>query len=1194
MKRRKKIFLWSFFISVIITLVLGTIFFLYSSELKISKEKEKIIEQINLFSRMGDVFFLKNRELLFFNILDFYLKNNKDISFIILKEKNKILFASPKKIPKEVMRLLNGLTLGKKRMGEKVGPYYIFYKKINDNTSLFFISSVQKIEKGVYSVKVLSLFAVLGVIFIVFLTHLIVFVIVAKNVDQKIRESEDKFQKLVENIPAGVLIIDRGKIVYANPTAIDMLGARSEDEVIGKPPVEFVEDKFKEKSIERQKAFESGVKTLPPVRGQLKRADGKTLWVETRSLLIKYRGRNAVQSIMWDISKVKEAEEELLKTKNHLENLYNSSDMMIFSLDKEYRYLSFNRLYKSIMEKYWKVEIKKGMNLLEIIKDEEEREKAKRNFDKALKGESFIRIEEYGDGELGKQYYEIIYTPLKENNGEIVGIIVFIRDITSRVNIESEIRRLSRVVETSPQGIVIFDLDFRIVYANKRAMEIVKWDYEKELLGREIFNFVREEDFSVFSEKIVPVLKNKETWSGEIPMYRRDGVLIPTEIHASAVVNERGEIENFVVIFSDITERKKAEIALKEAYEFTKTIFSSIPAAVFSKDREGKYLLVNEEFASYAGMTPDEMRGKTVRECWPEEASLIYQDKDIELMEADGEQIYEYYLPHKKRGKVPGIFHKACFHDAEGKVAGLVGVFLDLSELKKTQAALKESEERSRAILEALPDIIFTLDENGRFLSYHTPSEGILFLSPEHFLGKKVNEVLPEKLAERTFEAMRIVKKKGETYLYEYNLVLNNETKWFEARMVKKGEKEFLVIVRDITENKKLERQLVQAQKMETVGTLAGGIAHDFNNILTVINGYCEIGLNKAKENKPVINEIKSIYDATKRAIKLVSQLLAFSRKQLISPRVLDLNKMISDLYDMLKRLISEDIHLEFKFNEKDLKIRIDPSQLEQILVNLVVNAKDAIEEKGNKAKEKKITIETGLVFIDNEYVKEHPGSREGEFVVISVSDTGIGMSKEVRDKVFEPFFTTKEVGKGTGLGLSTVYGIVKQNNGFVYIYSEEGEGTSVKVYFPRVKGTAGESIKKKKIKRIDKKGRGETILIVEDSDDVRMFLKDALESLGYNVVESSNGREALEVFNKMKSEIDLVITDLVMPEMNGKELSDRISEIKKDVKIIFTSGYTKNHIAHRGIIKEGITLLQKPYSLNELSEKIRDILETN
>ncbi len=1190
MEKRQKVFLWSFFISILFTVILGRLFFLYASQLKVEKEIEKINEQLGLFSEMGRVFFIKNKENLYFIILNCFLRDNKKLSYIFIVREKKIQFKTPAKVSSDILKIAMKCG-GKNISGKKTGDFYCFSRRINSESFLVFLSVKRQIEKGVRSVKFFSFLAVIIVALIVLIIHNFVFKYVSKNMDQKIKETEDKFKKLIENNPAGVLIIEEGKIVYANPTAVRMLGAKSENEILGKPPVEFVEDKYREKSLRRLKAFEGGAKELPPVKGELKRLDGSRLWIETRSLLIEYDGKKAIQSIMWDISELKSAEDELLKTKKHLEDLYNSANMMIFSLDKKYCYLSFNQLYKEIVKQNWGVEIKNGMNILKIISNYEDRKKAKENFDRALSGESFIKVEEFSGKNFRRRYYENIYSPLKGNRGEIEGLIVFVRDVTERINIEREIRRLSRVVETSQQGIVIFDLDFKIVYANKKALEIVNWNQNEDISGREVFDFISKENFYFFYERIIPLLRKGKTWRGEISMYGKEGVLIPAEVHASAVVSGEGEIENFVVIFSDISQRKRAEVALKEAYEFTKTIFSSIPAAIFSKDREGRYLLVNEEFASYAGMTPDEMRGKTVQECWPENVSLIYKDKDLELIEADGEQIYEYYLPHKERGKVPGIFHKACFHDAEGKVAGLVGVFMDLSELKKTQAALKESEERSRAILEALPDIIFTLDEEGRFLSYHTPSEKVSLLAQEHFIGKKIEEVLSDELAGKTKKAMKIVKDSGETYVYEYNLISEYETKWFEARMVKKGKKEFLVIVRDVTENKKLERRLIQAQKMETVGTLAGGIAHDFNNILTIINGYCEIGLRKIKESKGVFNEIRAIYDASQRAIKLVSQLLAFSRKQLISPKVLNLNELISNLYSMLKRLISEDIHLELHLNKENLKIKMDPSQIEQILVNLVVNAKDAIEEKGKEVKEKKITIETGKVFIDSEYVREHPGSWEGEFVMFSVSDTGIGMSKEVREKVFEPFFTTKEVGKGTGLGLSTVYGIVKQNNGFIYIYSEEGEGTSVKVYFPLTKGKDKEKLKEEDEKVVAKDGKGEVILIVEDSRDVRSFLRDALKTLGYRVIESEDGKEALKIFRQRKDEINLVITDLIMPKMNGKELADKIIKIKKDIKIIYTSGYTENHIAHRGIIDKGVTLLQKPYSLNELSEKIKKVL---
>jgi len=1027
-------------------------------------------------------------------------------------------------------------------------------------------------------------------VIIIFLTHYFIFNSLYKKFKHKIEEGNENLLNILENIPTAILFIKDRKIIFVNEAGVKMLRGNTKEEILGRPPIDFVAEGQKEISIKRAEAFEKGVKELPIFRGKIKRLDGSYLWVETKSRLIEFNGDTIIQSMMWDITKLKETEENLLRANAQLNNIYNSSNLMIFSLDKEYRYISFNKLYEEKMKTIWNVDIKKGINVLDLIDDLTLRKKAKEKFDRVLSGEYIEEKQEF-DLPLGRKYLWTTYSPLKNNEDIIVGLTVFIKDITSEITAKKEVSKLLKVIQTSPQGIAIFDETFKISYVNKKAYELGNWDSENEILGKDISFFFREEDYSKVFEKIIPKLRKGEVWSGEIIMKKKDQSTVLTELYASGVLDDKGEVESFFILFSDITEKKKIENELKEAYEFTRTVLSSIPAPVFSKDRYGRFLIVNEEFSKYVGMSPKEIRGKTTDELWPSEASEFYKKKDQELMETDGEDIYEFYLIHKDRGKVPGVFHKACFHNAEGNVAGIVGVFIDLSELKTTQRALQDSEEKSKAILDAIPDMLFIIDKDLKFITFQASNKDALLLSPEDFIGKKMDTLLPPLIVDKTRKAVEQVDKTGEISIYEYTLDINNEQNWFEARMVKKAENEFLVMVRNITKNKQLESQLVQSQKMETIGTLAGGIAHDFNNILTIINGYCEIGLRKIKNNKNIENELTFIYKATQKAIKLVSQLLAFSRKQLISPKLLDINKTIKNLYSMLKRLIPENIYLELELAEEELIISIDPSQIEQILVNLIVNAKDAILNNKNKEQERKIKITTSRERFDDDYFITHTESIKGDYVLIIVSDTGMGMSEEVKQKVFEPFFTTKPRGKGTGLGLSMVYGIVKQNSGSIYLYSEEKLGTTVKIYFPLQKKKNNLEYNSKDNTIVETEGEGENILIVEDEEEVRIFLKKALLTHNYNVIEAKNGKEAIDILEKEK--IDLIITDLIMPEMNGEELYENIKERKPEMKFIFTSGYTDDHISKKNILNKEINFLNKPYSLNKLLTLIKKVIKS-
>ena len=396
-------------------------------------------------------------------------------------------------------------------------------------------------------------------------------------------------------------------------------------------------------------------------------------------------------------------------------------------------------------------------------------------------------------------------------------------------------------------------------------------------------------------------------------------------------------------------------------------------------------------------------------------------------------------------------------------------------------------------------------------------------------------------------------------------------------------------IIRDITKQRKMEKQLAQIKKMEYIGTLAGGVAHDFNNLLTVINGYAEMALMDMDADNPLYDDILSILKVGKRAEKLTSQLLAFSRKQIYKPEIVNINEIIISLNKMMRRLIAEDIQIETLLEENIPNIKADKSQLEQIFLNLIVNARDALNASNNHDLQKKIIIETGHIFLDEEYAAEHPGLVVGNYIFFAVSDNGIGMNEEIKSKIFEPFFTTKEKYEGTGLGLSMVFGIVKQNKGSINVYSQPGQGTIFKIFWP----ITGEDriLRKKTVKEKISPGK-ESILIVEDDKEVCLFAKKALTGMGYNVHYAFNGRSALELIKEKGLRFDLIITDLIMPELNGKEFIKKVQFSHPEVKVMYVSGYTDNHIVHNGLLEEGVNFIHKPYSIKTLASMVRKVLD--
>jgi signal transduction histidine kinase/CheY-like chemotaxis protein len=413
----------------------------------------------------------------------------------------------------------------------------------------------------------------------------------------------------------------------------------------------------------------------------------------------------------------------------------------------------------------------------------------------------------------------------------------------------------------------------------------------------------------------------------------------------------------------------------------------------------------------------------------------------------------------------------------------------------------------------------------------------------------------------------------------EFWIELNSVPIFWEGRLAT------LNFASNITDQKKLEEQFLQAQKMEAVGRLAGGVAHDFNNLLTVINSHSQLALLELKEWDPLREKFESIQKAGERASNLTRQLLAFSRRQVVEMKVIDLNALLQDLEKMLHRVIGEDIELTTRRHPDLGRIKADPGQIEQAIMNLVVNARDAMPTGG------KLVIETTNVEVDKEYTLHHVGMKPGRYVLLSISDTGMGIPPEVKERIFEPFFTTKEKGKGTGLGLSTVYGVVKQCGGEVWLYSELGKGTTFKLYFPLVdEPLAGV---KKKIAPWKILGGNETVLVVEDEDEVRKLAAGILHKQGYRVLEASHGGDALLMCEQVKEPIHLLLTDVVMPGINGPDFARRLKFFYPGIKVLFMSGYTDNMIFQEGILERETAFIQKPFTVEGITSKVREVLDT-
>ncbi len=517
----------------------------------------------------------------------------------------------------------------------------------------------------------------------------------------------------------------------------------------------------------------------------------------------------------------------------------------------------------------------------------------------------------------------------------------------------------------------------------------------------------------------------------------------------------------------------------------------------------------------------------------------------------------------------------------------------EIRDRKIVETNLKENEQKYRTLMENLGKGVCLLSQNNMLKFANPEAVNIFGVKSNELIGKNIfdfvetdqkrilqNELMWLKEKERTNFELKVLHNKTEKRDLDVTATLQYNTNGYSP--------DILCIFHDITDRKQLEDRLRGAEKLEAVGNLAGGIAHDFNNILTAIIGYTELSLMKIDKQDPLYKNLTGVLNAGKKGSNLTRQLLAFSRKQIIKPQILNINKLVRDLNKMLEHLIGEDITINMNLADDINLIKADPSQIEQILINLVVNSRDAINEKTNRASEKVITIDTGNVLYNVFYNSKDYSSDQVSHIILSVSDTGKGMDEATKEKIFEPFFTTKADGAGTGLGLATIYGIVKQNKASINVYSEPGKGSTFRIYWP---------VTKECISVFDKEenpiymGSNETILVVEDDQQVRHFVITALQSLGYNVLQAVNGQEALKLFKDSDKKIDLVLTDLVMPKMGGLELSENVKNLHIDVKFLFASGYSHHHIIHNGPVDREYKYIEKPYTIEELAQQVRNVL---
>jgi PAS domain S-box-containing protein len=665
---------------------------------------------------------------------------------------------------------------------------------------------------------------------------------------------------------------------------------------------------------------------------------------------------------------------------------------------------------------------------------------------------------------------------------------------------------------------------------------------------------------------------------------RKGGDIVWVRTTVSATRSARGDITALIVIAEDISERKIAEDALRHSEERLRLITDLVPHGIFAKDSAGRHIFANPALAELAGLSIEEILGKDDFELVTDRAQAErYRADDLAVIQSGKKMVISEEARTDLSGRVRFLqTTKIPFKVAETGEWAVLGVCVDITDRKHSDA-------RFRRLVDSNVQGVFFWNTTGQITGANDAFLRMVGYAREDLTAGRISwaAMTPPELVERDDRALKQLAIAGVCEPYEKKFIRRDGSQvpiLMGPAMFEDNPEEGFCFVLDLSERTKIEEQFRQAQKMEAVGRLAGGVAHDFNNILSVILSYSTMAIDELKPGDPLRDDLSEISKAGERATALTRQLLAFSRQQVLQPRVIDLGEILSGMQQMLRRLLGEDIDLALLPGLGLGRVLADPGQIEQVVMNLAVNARDAMPEGG------KLTIELSNVELDATYLAAHLGAEAGSFVMLAVSDTGIGMDAATQSRVFEPFFTTKPVGKGTGLGLATVFGIVRQSGGHVGLYSELGRGTTFKIYLPRTDraATAPGATRQPG----DVRGT-ETILLVEDEEQVRAVACAILRRQGYVVLEASNGGEAFLISHDFPDEIHLLLTDVVMPRISGRRLAEQLGPARPGMKVLYASGYTDDAIVRHGVLEAGVAFIQKPFTPDALLRRVRDVLDT-
>jgi PAS domain S-box len=807
-----------------------------------------------------------------------------------------------------------------------------------------------------------------------------------------------------------------------------------------------------------------------------------------------------------------------------------------------------------------------------------------------------------------RRWMDMKAVPIRDGEQRVVSILGVIRDETERRRADEALRtseeRFRDLFENANDLIYTHDLEGKFTSLN-RAGELITGYTRKQAAKLSLKDVVAPEYLQIAADRIGEKIDGGGATTYETEIITSDGRRVMLDL-STRLVYENGKPAAIQGIARDITDRRRAELAIRSNELQLRVITNTIPVSIAYVGADLTIRFANRAFLEWLGKGSAEVVGRKVPDVIGSDAYQQMQQEFERVLNGEYLDVERssHTIPADAEGRRYVRMNYVPEPSPTGEIAAFFAFMTDITDSKKAEQDLLKSSEQLRVITNSVPASIVYIDSNHICRFANGAYREWIGMEEDEMVGTHIRDIVTppiyEKLLPEIERALR-----GEEFTVERNANLPKagivESKHHHLRISCVPDRDaagnvigYFYFSIDLTETKraeealrKSEEQLIQSQKLESVGRLAGGIAHDFNNMLTAINGYSELTLRRMHPSDPLRNNIEEIKKAGERSAELTNQLLAFSRRQIMQPRVLELNRAVSDLMPMLERLIGEDVQLRTSFSRERAMINADPGQLSQVLLNLVVNARDSMPDGGS------IVIETRVVNIQSEKDLPEKDVKPGRYSVLAISDTGVGMDEPTMQHIFEPFFTTKEVGKGTGLGLSTVHGIVHQSGGTVMVSSVVGKGTRFEIYLP-----AEESVSRTQTENVNYRGRHsfgtETILLVEDEETVRDLSREVLESCGYNVITAKDGVEALSVMEEKGSRISLLLTDVIMPNMGGRELAEKTKELFPEIKVLFSSGYDNEAIVTHGELNAGTNFIQKPFTFDSLALKIRELLDEN